>query len=347
MELAPNYQLYFSRQDEYAPNIVDMHERGTSLLSPVKTSYPLVSEYLVEKKHIVANYPENKKFAVCLTHDIDNLFFKKKEIIRQSIKSLAHHSFSQFSSSLSNFFNKNNSVLFNIEEIIDIEKKYNACSTFFFLSLEKNERDFNYSTAEIRDICKIITDNHCEIGLHAGHEAFADLGKLKKEKSKLESSINREVIGIRNHFLKFKNPGTWEIQSKAGFKYDATYGYNDAPGFRNGMCHPFTPYNIRTNKYIDIIEIPLTLMDCTLDLYMRLDYENSWKLIKQTIDKVESLGGVFTLLWHNTYFTENNLNLYIKILEYCSSKGAWLTSGEKIYKWWENNKINTKFYEYL
>jgi hypothetical protein len=38
----------------------------------------------------------------------------------------------------------------------------------------------------------------------------------------LESVLEKEVVGFRNHFLRFRIPDTWELLSKAGFKYDTT-----------------------------------------------------------------------------------------------------------------------------
>ena len=104
---------------------------------------------------------------------------------------------------------------------------------------------------------------------------------IMEKKQRLEKVLGKKVIGYRNHYLRFKVPDTWELLSKAGFKYDTTFGYADCAGFRNGVCHPFRPYNINTGKQIDILEIPLIIMDRTLLRdYMRLDVKKAWELIK-------------------------------------------------------------------
>ncbi|RLI05515.1 hypothetical protein DRO22_02645, partial [Candidatus Bathyarchaeota archaeon] len=89
-----------------------------------------------------------------------------------------------------------------------------------------------------------------------------------------------------------------------------------------------------TNKEIDILEIPLTIMDCTLFDYMKLDMEGAWKTTKLLIDVTEKYNGVITILWHNTYMVDEMLKFYEKILKYCHEKNAWMTSGEEIRKWW-------------
>ena len=49
--------------------------------------------------------------------------------------------------------------------------------------------------------------------------------------------------------------------------------------FRNGMCHPFRPFNLQTGKAVDIIEIPQVIMDDSLfDTYMRLDPDHAWEI---------------------------------------------------------------------
>ena len=98
------------------------------------------------------------------------------------------------------------------------------------------------------------------------------------------------------------------------------------------MCHPFVPFNLNTTDEIDILEIPLTLMDGVLDsTHMRLGDAEKWDLIKMLIDSVARYHGVFTLLWHNTFMDGDNLRLYTKILEYAREKNAWITSGAEIY----------------
>jgi hypothetical protein len=105
------------------------------------------------------------------------------------------------------------------------------------------------------------------------------------------------------------------------------------------MCHPFKPYNLNTGKEIDIYELPLIIMDRTLLRdYMRLDVKKAWELIKSLVDKVEKYNGVITVLWHNNTCIEGEtLKYYEKFLKYVSSKKAWITSGEEVYKWWVAN----------
>jgi hypothetical protein len=178
-----------------------------------------------------------------------------------------------------------------------------------------------------------IIDHGNEVGLHGGHTTYLRPEEMKSKKQRMEKLMNKKIIGYRNHFLRFKVPETWEYLREAGFLYDVTFGYADCVGFRNGMCHPFKPFNLNNGKTIEILEIPLTIMDVTFIHYMRLDIKKSWEITKRLIDTVMQYNGVLTVLWHNTYLMGDQLKFYEKILSYCAEKNAWMTSGEEIARW--------------
>lgn len=312
----------FTNKEEYESLLFDQYQRFPYYLSKNRDIFePRVSNFLLQNG-LKVEYPGKKKFAICLTHDIDTVYISKSKL-----------------GILLNSINKKFNLFRNFFKIMDLEKKYDAKSSFYFLALNKNDLNFTYKIEELNKELRYITDNDWEIGLHGGWKSYNNLNEIKSGKTKLEKVIGKEVIGYRNHYLKFNVPKTWELLKEAGFKYDTTFGYVDCVGFRNGMCHPFNPFNLNTNKYIDILEIPLIIMDCTLDDYMKLDMKNAWKVVKQLIDTVEKNKGVITILWHNTYMVGEMLELYEKILKYCHEKEAWMTSSEKVWEWWSKNNF--------
>ncbi len=329
---------FFTKREEYNSPILDQYDRFPYYLSKHRNILePEVSKFFIENG-LEVEYPEDKKFAVCLTHDIDAVFLSKLAIMRGAAKSLIHCQIRNAFTILFNNINKRWNPWWNFKDIMALEEKYGAKSSFYFLTLNKGDLDFNFEVEDLEHEIGNITDNGWEVGLHGGHEAYNNLDEIKEKKKRLEKVLGKKVIGYRNHFLKFKVPDTWELLSKARFKYDATFGYADCVGFRSGMCHPFKPFNLNTNKEIDILEIPLTIMDCTLFDYMKLDMEGAWEITKLLIDTVEKYNGVITILWHNTHLVGENLRFYEKILKYCYEKGGWMTSGEEILKW-ENKML--------
>lgn len=332
--LKQNNELWelFSKKEEYNPLFLDIHQRFPHCLSRHRNIFePVASKFLIENG-LKVEYPEGKKFAVCLTHDIDVVNFPKSNLLFGAAKSLTQGKIKNaFKISFSNI-NKKWNPWWNFKEIMALEKKYNAKSSFYFLALNKDDPDFNFKIEDLEHEIANIVDSGWEVGLHGGHETYNNLDELIKEKKNLEKVLGKKVTGFRNHYLKFKVPDTWEILSKSGFKYDTTFGYADCVGFRNGMCHPFKPFNLNTNRSIDILEIPLTIMDTTLYNYMKLDIKSAWDITRLLIDTVEKNNGVITILWHNTYMIGENLKFYENILKYCYEKGAWMTSGNEIEK---------------
>ncbi len=342
--LKQNKELWdlFTRKEEYNPLLLDQYNRFPYYLSKHRNIFePRVSKFLVENGFEI-EYPEDKKFAVCLTHDIDAVHLSKLGAVYGAAKSLMQCQIKSAFKTLFSNINKNWNPWWNFKDIIALEEKYGANSSFYFLTLDEKDLDFNFNIEDLKYEIRYIIDNGWEVGLHGGHRAYNNLIEIKEKKQRLEKVLGKKVIGYRNHFLKFKVPDTWKLLSKAGFKYDTTFGYADMVGFRNGMCHPFKPFNLNTNKEIDILEIPLTIMDGMLFNYMKLDMEGAWKITKMLIDTVEKYNGVITILWHNTYMVGEMLKFYEKILKYCSEKEAWMTSGKEICKWWDEREFTYK-----
>jgi len=327
---------HFTRKEEYSPRLHDQFGRFPYYLSNCREIRdPVCSRYLLEQGYM-PEYPDGHEFAVCLTHDIDSVY---QSILSKGFSALKAMKGGRPSDALSEVSAMRNRrlPLWNFDEIMDLEEEYGAKSSFYFLALRSGDQDYSYDIEDLEDVLGRITDHGCEVGLHGGHEACQSFEKLSEEKRRLEAVLGRKVLGYRNHYLRFRVPDTWENLSQAGFMYDTTLGYADCAGFRNGMCHPFSPYNLETGKAVGIVEIPLTVMDCTLfATYMRLDTEAAMRVVRRLIDTTAECRGVFTLLWHNSYLVEGSpeQRMYRRILEYCSEKGAWMTSGEEIAEWW-------------
>ncbi len=325
----------FVKKEEYNPIFEDQYERFPYYMSKYRNVFePEVSKYLFENG-LSVEYPDGKKFGLCLTHDIDSINLSNKDMLYYGFHSISKKRVKDTGRVILSKWKKNRSPFFNFKEIIRLEEKYNAKSSFYFLTLDKDEQDFNFKIEDIEQELGYIADNGWEVGLHGGHKSYDELKDLIEKKRRLEKVLGKKIVGYRNHYLRFKVPKTWELLSKADFKYDTTFGYHDCIGFRNGMCYPFKPFNLTTKKEIDILEIPLNIVDSTLfGNTMNLNHKKAWELSKQLIDTVEKYNGIITILWHNTHMRGRNLDFYEKILRYCYTKNAWITSGEKIYDWW-------------
>ncbi len=339
-QIRQNKELWdiYTLKEEYSPCQLDRYGRFLHAYSTNRdVLVPRVSKYLVDNGYEI-EYPDDKQFAVCLTHDVDEIYPPWEHALLSILTCLKGLDFSGFKQqAFWKLRGKEKSPYWNFQEIMDMEEKYGARSSFYFLATDSDIRRFRYDIEDLEGDLGRIVDRGWEVGLHGGYYACNDLEEILREKSRLERVLGRKVTGYRNHYLRFKVPDSWDTLEKAGFGYDTTLGYPDMVGFRNGMCHPFRPYNLHTDTEFNILEIPLVIMDGTLFDSVR-SYDEAWETAKRLIDTVASCNGVLTLNWHtnsfNCSFKASWPRVYEMILQYCHERGAWMNSIQNFVDWW-------------
>ena len=75
-------------------------------------------------------------------------------------------------------------------------------------------------------------------------------------------------------------------------------------GFRVGICQAFQPFDILNRKKLRLLEIPTTVMDCTLNSphAEALTPKKSIELTSKLLNRVKKYNGDFVFLWHNSSF---------------------------------------------
>jgi peptidoglycan/xylan/chitin deacetylase (PgdA/CDA1 family) len=303
-----------------------LDEWGRVLARDRDATDPKASRYLAEKG-LKIDYPEGKRFAICLTHDIDKAYVGVgRKILNMTRGRLGGRMLGEYLGDLTSPERPN----CNFDQIMKLEEEHGAKSTFFLLALELGEKDYNYRVENLQSYTLAVLDKGFEIGLHGGWEAYRDRAALTREKKRIEKALNRRVEGYRNHYLLFDTRFTLKMLEEEGFDYDSTFGYPDAAGFRNGLCHPFNPYDEETDQARRIVELPIAAMDRTLESYSKLGPEGAWERIRGIIDVTERYGGVATLIWHNVFMWGEWGRLYEKILDYGKERGAWMSGCSEI-----------------
>ncbi|MHA1381677.1 MAG: polysaccharide deacetylase family protein [Candidatus Helarchaeota archaeon] len=288
-------------------------------------------------------WPENKKFAVCLTHDVDRVrktyqYFTKKDI-----------------SNLKDVMNliKNKNPYWNFRKIMEIEDKFGVRSTFFFLQESKRLNllkpkewvlswgKYKFNENQTHEIIRHLDRNGWEIGLHGSYDSYKKIELLKIEKELLENSIGHQIIGVRQHYLNLNIPKTWIIQKAAGFKYDSSFGFRNNIGYRDNKLFPFSPFNDSFND--SFVVIPLTIMDSYL-FELSKNSKEAWTKIEELITFAEKHGALLTILWHQRVFNKSEfpdyINMYERIIEKCKKREAFFGTCTDIYEWWINNEQN-------
>ena len=313
----------YTLRDEAAEGL---DEYGRATARGRDATEPKTSRYLSEKGFRI-EYSDGKKFALCLTHDIDKAYTGTGRKLLNLLRGrLGGRSLGEY---LGDFTSRAKPHC-NFDEIMSLEERYGAKSTFFLLALNPDEKDYNYDVDSLHNYTSSILDRGFEIGLHGGWGAYMDRAVLAREKGRIEKALNRRIEGYRNHYLLFDRNVTWRILEGEGFSYDSTFGYPDGVGYRNGLCHPFNPYDNESDKALSIVELPIAAMDRTLETYNRLGPSGAWERIKTVIDASKRYGGVATIIWHNVFMWGDWGKLYEKMLSYGSERGAWMTGGAEV-----------------
>lgn len=321
----------FTRQEEYNPRFLDKHDRFLHYMSANKDILnPRVSRFLIDHG-LRPEYGDGHEFAVCLTHDVDIICPSWANIAQDVLNSVMNLNFTKpFTLPLTKI-SKDRNPYWNFQDIMRLEEKYGATSTFFIMTARRGPYNQLYRIADLKAELRDIIRRGWDIGLHGGYQTYNDPASIIEEKRILEQSAGKQITGYRNHYLRFKVPDTWRFLEQAGFKYDSTIGYANHIGFRNGMCHPYQPYDLVENRPIDLVEMPLAVQDGTLSNYMHLDYGPSWDLIKELVDTVEKCRGILTLSWHtDSMLSGKNFEFYEKILKHCREKNALITNADDL-----------------
>ncbi len=290
-----------------------------------------IRTFCIQQNLVFANRSIFKNFGFMLSHDIDlvdmysaNYFlFKIKEVLQIKTSRLP------FSTNLAlglkgmlKYFHllKKDNPYWNFDFLRSLERKHNFRSIFFFLDKGVLHSDAYYSFDEkrMKDLFSHLQKEGCEIGLHGTVQSIDNRTKMDNSLKRLSESSQVSVTGIRQHRLLWKHPDTAIIQKSVGLEYDTTLGFAAHEGFRNSYCGPFKLYDFANDKMLDLWEFPLNVMDVTLFAYRNYSPSIAMEKCIHIMEEVRKFNGLFTVLWHNSFFDEDTYpgvtEFYINLL---------------------------------
>jgi hypothetical protein len=229
---------------------------------------------------------------------------------------------------------------FNFETIMEIDERAGARSSFYFLPRRgkagglKNA-DYNMDDKCVRRAIAAIGQRGHEVGVHGSAGTHVDGEALGRDARAVHAG---GVTGNRFHFLMFDPGETPGVLAANGICYDTTLGFAERAGFRRGCCTPFFLFDFNARAASPVLEIPLVVMDATLrgERYMHLNREEAFETIASLLEAVGKVNGLFTLLWHNTFFSDYKYTgwreVYTRVLERARENGALFINGQEVYE---------------
>lgn len=275
-------------------------------------------------------------FVVVLTHDVDYLPGEKDFGLPRFGRAFARQiilrkKFGDAARLLANYARRWRTNPFDtLHGIASLEEKYNARSSFQFVTRRKNQVDPTYriASSKIKSDIQTLHARNWEICLHGSYLASRTENALAQEKRLLEQTLDASVLGQRQHYLNFYPSQLFAQIERAGLQYDLSVGYNDRNGARAGTLFPYRPFGF------SFWEIPFVLMDTTIATTYRLsaaDAEcHAQSVLKQLIDA----GGCAALIWHAEQ-SSGMLDVdydcvYENLLAWLRAQGGALVSGRAL-----------------
>ncbi|WP_420318305.1 polysaccharide deacetylase family protein [Ekhidna sp.] len=266
-------------------------------------------------KPLLAKRKIFESFGFLLSHDIDvidkygwpHLGYKIKELL-----GLAKSTYSKvkiIKATLLSAFQFINpwraNPYWNFDYLLRLEQKHRIKASYFFLAKNKTgDSRYQFDEKRLITLFETLKTHGHEIGIHGTTPTAGDAQLLAKEIRWLKENADVNISGGRQHRLWLDLPLTFKNHEKVGLMYDSSYGFAEHEGFRNSFCLPFKPYDFQNQKSIDVWQFPLMAMDVTLFHYRNLDRKTMLDSIQSMLDAVKKHHGIFTLLWHNSFFDE-------------------------------------------
>ncbi|MGB9597918.1 MAG: polysaccharide deacetylase family protein [Candidatus Poribacteria bacterium] len=343
-------------RDLFLPTYSTLYENGLVQIPLINYYLKYIENYIIQNSNISpkTKWKNKASYAVVLSHDLDNLPSKDITIsLHQLLKSFSHHGFvskiSTIKNNLIDIFLSPSTSDWQFSYWLDKEKQYNCSSTFFIAgnTKERLRSDPNYwlsskvthngQKMRLSDLAKSLEDMGWEIGLHGSYNSYKDEVLLKKEKDLLIKQTGCNIMGIRQHNLRFDVKETWSIYENLNFTYDTTLGYNEVNGFRAGIAFPFNPYDLSNEREYNLLELPMSIMDGSFfcNYGENLDLQKATMRCEKILNAVKETEGMLVVNFHPNFYTHSDSwKLYEYILEYTSRSGAWITNCKEIANWW-------------
>jgi len=258
--------------------------------------------------------PERRPFSLQLSHDVDHVRrfpslisavrcaggdLLKRQSITEASRSIRDAALQVVSPS-------STSYVAGIRQLANLSREYGFSNdVFYFMGDGPGPYGGGYDPSKplVRQAIRALQNSGFDIGLHASYDTLDDPERLEREKRHLEAVVGAPVRSVRQHYLRFQATKTWRHFEQAGLEHDSTMGYPDHEGFRCGTCHPFRPFDLEQDRELDVVELPLVVMDGTLRQHRGLTPTRAAHRVLELADRCAQVEGTFTLLWHNSSLT--------------------------------------------
>lgn len=229
------------------------------------------------------------------------------------------------------------------EQIVAETRRHGAAScTFFVLGGHGDPHDG--AAPEVYEqlrprLVELLRGLDVEIGLHGSYRTARDHSLLADEKRRLDR-LGAHVVGQRYHYLRVDPHRNLEALADLRLRYDSTLGFADSLGFRAGIARPFHPWDLEIDEPLDIVELPLAVMDVTLaePRYLGAAPRSAWPILERLLDWAAANHAAFAVLWHPDRFDPATAGgwdgLYFRLVDAVHERGGRCMSAAELVELW-------------
>lgn len=239
-------------------------------------------------------------------------------------------------SGLNYFFSKSGNYAFDIfysmlDRMMSLNEKAGNKVAFYFIAADTTQTDaitidgcYSLDEFVIRNLMRSMSDRGHEIGLHFSYNTYQDQKQMCREAERLrnamqELGISQDILGSRQHILRWSSPTTARNLEAANMDYDTTLTFADHAGFRCGVCYEYSFYDVVERRVLNLRERPLVVMEKSVfdKDYMGSSYgEDGLYVFKQLKQNCYKFDGDFTILWHNNQFpNQQAMEIYQSVIQ--------------------------------
>ena len=310
----------------------------------------------------IPRWPSSAPMAIFLSHDVDVVKkWTTKRTVYELLLSIRDLALLRGKRFLTTFESLSNAVrgidpYWNFDELLFLESGNGFKSTWFFAPFggqyDHREKDmdpvYHRKPVEITSMIRRIIEKDCELALHGTRNAFLDVNSLKRQLESYEIRLGFKLLGVRHHYLMFRQGKTLEAAAEAGLSYDSSMGFSDRSGFRNGIAAPFFPFPV-SHPAGNVVEIPINFMDTTFILSGD-DPETVKRRVHEAYLYARAAKGLFSILIHPGNMDPSEIpelaHFYHSFIPRCRLDHARSMTGMELATWWKVREEILRSLEY-
>lgn len=333
--------FHLSRYEEYLDFYPDEHYRFTARESVLAQqdvlAEPLVNQWSLKLRDILKLHSpslsfEERKFEYLSTLDIDQAWKYRRKGFKRNMagffRDLLQGKWENFKERWPVYLHLKQDPFYNFEWQKLWHERLGISIKYFILLGDRSTYDKNIDWSD-KAFQKLIQEldslNYAAVGIHPSYQSNfkddnASNDPFEAEIKRLKTITNRNIDLSRQHFLMHNFPSTYKRLHQLGIREEHTMGYSTHAGFRAGIAAPFFYYDFENEEMTYLKLVPFCLMDITPLFYMQLKIDDAISYMRDLMQKVKEVDGMFVSLWHNESLSETERwkgwrVLYEKMLE--------------------------------